>query len=87
MRRTLFRASTSRLGLFGLAQSQELTEHTSTHRALIQILSGECGFSRAGQQNLLKTGGLLNLPPNLPHDVKAATQFSVRLTLSKPEKD
>jgi quercetin dioxygenase-like cupin family protein len=83
--RTLLRMPNSRTVLFGFAEGQELTEHTSTQYALIQILSGECDFSLAGKSNLLKAGDVLYMPPNVPHAVKARTQFSMLLTLSKPE--
>jgi|ERR1051325_6826181 quercetin dioxygenase-like cupin family protein len=83
--RTLLRTPTSRAVLFGFAEGQELTEHTSTQHALIQILSGECEFSLAGKPHRLKSGDLLYMPPNLPHAVKATTQFSMLLTLSKPQ--
>ncbi len=82
--RTLLRTSFSRVVLFGFAEGQELTEHTSTQHAVIQILSGECEFSLAGKPHALKTGDLLYMPPNLPHAAKATTQFSMLLTLSKP---
>ena len=83
--RTLLRTGNSRTVLFGFAEGHELTEHTSTQHAVIQILSGECEFSLAGKPHLLKTGDLLYMPPNLPHAAKAKTQFSMLLTLSKPE--
>jgi quercetin dioxygenase-like cupin family protein len=82
--RTLLRTSTTRVVLFGFAAGQELTEHTSTQHALIQVLSGQCEFSLAGKPHTLKTGDLLYMPPNLPHAVKATEQFSMLLTLSKP---
>ncbi|MBU6411114.1 MAG: cupin domain-containing protein, partial [Verrucomicrobia bacterium] len=34
--RTLFRSENSRMVLFGFAEGQELTEHTSTRQALIE---------------------------------------------------
>src|SRR5674476_361944 len=83
--RTLLRTANSRVVLFGFAEGQELTEHTSTQHAVIQILSGECEFSLAGKLHTLKAGDLLYMPPNLPHSVRAITQFSMLLTLSKPE--
>ena len=84
--RTLFRTENSRVVLFGYAEGQELTEHTSTRHALIQILSGECEFSLAGKRHMLKSNDMLYMPPNLPHAVKATKQFSMLLTLSQPEK-
>src|ERR1022692_3541754 len=82
--RTLLRTENSRTVLFGFAEDQELTEHTSTQHAVIQILSGTCEFSLAGVPRNLTIGDLLYMPPNLPHSVKATQQFSMLLTLSKP---
>ena len=82
--RTVLRTANSRVVLFGFAEGQELTEHTSTQHAVIQMLSGECEFSLAGKPNNLKAGDLLYMPPNLPHAVRATKQFSMLLTLSKP---
>ena len=82
--RTLLRTANTRTVLFGFAEGQELTEHTSTQHALIQILSGSCEFSLAGVSRRLKAGDLLFMPPNLPHAVKATEQFSMLLSLSKP---
>ena len=83
--RTLLGTANSRTVLFGFAEGQELTEHTSTQHALIQILSGECEFSLGGRPHLLKAGDFLYMPPNLPHAVRATTQFSMLLMLVKPE--
>ncbi len=82
--RTLMRAASGRMVLFGFAEGQELTEHTSTQQAVIQILSGECEFSLSGKPHAMKAGDLLYMPPGLPHAVKATQQFSMLLTLLKP---
>lgn len=83
--RTLLRTANSRVVLFGFAEGQELTEHTSTQHAVVQILSGECEFSLGGRPHAVKAGDLIYMPPNLAHALKATTQFSMLLTLSKPE--
>ena len=82
--RTLLRTPTARVVLFGFSEGQELTEHTSTQHALVEILSGECEFSLGGKPHNLKAGDYLNMPPNLAHAVKATKQFSMLLTLLKP---
>lgn len=84
--RTLLRAENARAVLFGFAEGQELTEHTSTQHALIQILSGECEFLLGGKPHAMKAGDFLYMPPNLAHAVKATKQFSMLLTLFKPQK-
>lgn len=82
--RTLLSTPTSRVVLFGFAAGQELTEHTSTSHALIEILSGQCEFFLDGEPHSLKAGDLLYMPPDLKHAVKATQQFSMLLTLFKP---
>lgn len=82
--RTLLRTDSLRLVLFGFAEGQELTEHTSTRNALVQVLSGECEFSLEGKPHSLKTGALLFMPANLRHAVRATRPFSMLLTLFSP---
>ena len=69
-----------RLTLFHFAAGQELSEHTSKARALVQILSGTCAFSVGGAVHTLETGDLLHLPPGAPHSVTAPEAFSMLLT-------
>ena len=83
--RTLLRTVNMRVVLFGFAEGQELTEHTSTQSAIFQILSGECEFSLDGKPHAAKAGDLIYMPPNLRHAVTATKQFSMLLTLSKAE--
>ncbi len=82
--RTILNTAHSRTILFGFAEGQELSEHTSTQHALIQILSGEGEFSLDGKAHTLKAGAFLHMPPNLPHAVRAKQPFSMLLTLVKP---
>jgi quercetin dioxygenase-like cupin family protein len=82
--RTLLRTENTRVVLFGFSEGQELTEHTSTQQAVIQILSGECEFSLAGHPRQVKAGDMIYMPPNLAHAVKATKPFSMLLTLTRP---
>jgi quercetin dioxygenase-like cupin family protein len=82
--RTLFRTPGLRVVLFGFAEGQELTEHTSTQHATIQVLSGQCEFTLNGTPHTLKAGDYLYMPPNAPHAVRATERFSMLLTLFKP---
>ncbi len=81
--RTLLRTPVARVVLFGFAEGQELTEHTSTQHALVQVLSGECEFSLGDKLHSLKPGDFFYMAPGMPHAVKAAKQFSMLLTLFK----
>ena len=81
--RTLLRTPNNRMVLFGFSEGQELTEHTSTQSAVIQILTGQAELSLAGKLQVVKAGDLIYLPPHLPHAHNAITPFSMLLTLSK----
>ena len=69
-----------RLTLFHFAAGQELSEHTSTARALVQVLSGTCQFTVGPTVHTLKPGDLLHLPPGAPHALSAPEAFSMLLT-------
>jgi len=82
--RTVLRTTNGRVVLFGFSEGQELTEHTSTQHATVQILSGECEFDLAEKTHHLKAGDYIYMPPGLRHAVRSKTQFSMLLTLLKP---
>lgn len=79
--RGLLSAPGLRVTLFGFAVGQELTEHTSGSRAIIQILSGTSVWTVAGEVRALHAGSILHLPPGTPHAVRADEPFSMLLTL------
>ena len=79
--RTLLDAGRTRVVLFGFAAGQELTEHATPARAIIQMLSGRAEWTLAGKKRTLAAGDLLHLPPGQPHAVQAAEPFSMLLTL------
>lgn len=84
--RTVLATRELRVVLFAFAADQALTEHTSTSRAVIQILTGECEFTVAGEPRLLRAGELLHLPPNVPHAVRATGPMTMLLTLAPERK-
>jgi quercetin dioxygenase-like cupin family protein len=83
--RTLFHSSHTRMVLFGFSAGQELSEHSSTQHAIVQMLSGEADWTLGGEPRTLRSGDLLYMPPGLPHAVKARQEFSMLLTLTRHE--
>ena len=79
--RTLLDAERTRVVLFGFAAGQELTEHATPARALVQMLSGRAEWALGGEKRPLAAGDLLHMPPGLPHAVRATEPFSMLLTL------
>ncbi|MFA5057785.1 MAG: cupin domain-containing protein [Opitutaceae bacterium] len=75
-----------RVTLFAFAAGQQLTEHATPARALVQILSGACEFTLAGKKTPLRAGDLLHMPPGLPHAALATEAFSMLLTTIREAK-
>lgn len=79
--RTLLDAGRTRVVLFGFAAGQELTEHATPVRALVQMLSGRAEWTLGLEKRTLAAGDLLHLPPGQPHAVQAVEPFSMLLTM------
>lgn len=73
-----------RVTLFNFAAGQELSEHTSPARVLVQVMAGECEFSISGEPRLIKPGELLHLPPSAPHAVRAVTDMTLLVIQATP---
>jgi quercetin dioxygenase-like cupin family protein len=69
-----------RVTLFRFAAGQEMSEHTSSARALVQVLGGSGDFDFNGRTHRLKQGDLLHFPPKLPHAVRAVEDMTMLLT-------
>lgn len=73
-----------RITRFTFAPGQELSEHTSPARVLVQILAGNCAFTVGGRTHLLQAGDLLHVPPRLPHALRALTDLTLIVTQATP---
>lgn len=84
--RTILSTPELRVVEFAFAAGQELTEHTSTSRAIIQILTGACEFSVAGEPRTMRAGDLLHLTPKVPHALRATEPMTMLLVLAPERK-
>ena len=82
--RALLTAPSLRVTLFHFAAGQELSEHTTPARALIQVLAGRCEFTLPTGKQALAPGDLLHLPPGLPHAVHATEDVTLLITQATP---
>ena len=71
--------------LFGFDAGQELSEHTSSQMAIIQILRGEATVTLGDDSHELKGGSWLLMPPRLKHSVHANTPLTMLLLMFGPE--
>ena len=79
--RTLLQAPGVRVVWMGLDAGQELTEHTTPKRVLVQILEGTCEFQLGPDWQRLGPGDLVHLTPGLPHAVRALNRLAFLLIL------
>ncbi len=73
-----------RVTRFSFPAGQELAEHTSPARVLVQILAGNCAFTVGGRTHLLQAGDLLHVPPGQPHALRAVTDLTLIVTQATP---
>ncbi|HEY9878731.1 MAG TPA: cupin domain-containing protein [Leptolyngbyaceae cyanobacterium] len=68
--------------LFCLAAGTDISEHTSTRNAVVQVLEG-CGTLTLGGQDItLEPGVFVFMPANAPHALCAIENLAFLLTLS-----
>jgi len=69
--------------LFGFAPGQELSEHTASKPAVIQVLAGEGTFGLGDQVTSVGPGSWAHMDANLPHTVTATSTLVLLLTMFK----
>lgn len=79
--RTVFENETLGLTLFAFDVGQELTEHTSTRAAIIEVVEGEAEIRLDGDVHLLAAGAWIAMPPGMRHAIRATKPLVMALTL------
>lgn len=81
--RALHQDDLVKVTLFGFAPGQELTEHTSSKPAIMQVLAGEGSFGFGADVRSVAPGSWAHMAPGVPHTVTATTRLVFLLTLLK----
>ena len=79
--RTIYSDATIKAVLFGFDAGQELSEHTASRPALIQIVSGEARLTLGNDPVEARPGTWVHMPAGLPHSVEAITPLVMVLVL------
>jgi quercetin dioxygenase-like cupin family protein len=79
--KTLLDKKAGTLTLFAFDAGQGLSEHTSPYDATVLILEGEGRLTIGGEEIAAKTGELVIMPANVPHDVRAEQRFKMLLVM------
>ena len=70
--------------LFCLAAGTEISEHTSTRTATVQVIEGTGSLTLKGEPIALTPGMFIFMEANAPHALEAASNLAFLLTLSSP---
>ncbi len=79
--RTLLKKPTGTVTLFAFDEGEELSEHSTPHDALVEVLDGTVEITIGGEPHRVKAGGGLLLPANIPHALTAVTPFKMLLIM------
>jgi quercetin dioxygenase-like cupin family protein len=77
----VLRAESGNVTLFAFDAGQELSEHSTSFDALLQILDGKAEIIISGKSFHMQAGETIILPADEPHAVKATAQFKMLLTM------
>ncbi|MDP5337735.1 MAG: cupin domain-containing protein [Nodularia sp. (in: cyanobacteria)] len=69
--------------LFCLAATTDISEHTSTRNATVNVLEGRGILTLSGEDITLEAGVFVFMPAHAPHALKAAENLAFLLTLSE----
>lgn len=79
--RTIGKNKAGTLTVFAFAAGQELSEHTAPFDAWVQVLAGTVELTIGGAPVRAEAGEIVHMPADVPHAVKAVTDFKMLLTM------
>jgi quercetin dioxygenase-like cupin family protein len=79
--RTLHRDDRVKIVLFAFAGGQELSQHTASVPAIIEIVQGDVRVTLDSEEKEMSSGSWIFMEANLPHAVYAKTDAVMLLTM------
>jgi quercetin dioxygenase-like cupin family protein len=79
--RTIYRDDNVKIVLFGFSGGQELSQHTASVPAIIEILQGDARVTLDVEEKELSAGSWVYMEAKLPHAVYARTDVVMLLTM------
>lgn len=81
--KVLMKNDAGNVTLFAFAGGQELSEHTAPFDAMVLCLEGRATVTVGGEPTVLDAGEAKVMPANIPHAVRAESDFKMLLTMLK----
>ena len=85
--RTLVKKPTGTLTLFAFDQGEGLSEHSTPHDAVVEVLDGTVEIKIGAHLHTVQAGEGLLLPANVPHALSAVTPFKMLLIMIREPAD
>lgn len=82
---TLLKSRGGSVTLFAFDAGEGLSEHSTPHEAVIQILEGSARVTIGEQGHVASEGQALRLPAGVPHAVNAETPFKMLLIMLRDD--
>jgi quercetin dioxygenase-like cupin family protein len=79
--RTLVKKTTGTITLFAFDKGEGLSEHSTPHDAVVEVLDGTVEITIGGVPHQVSAGEGLLLPATIPHALSAITPFKMLLTM------
>ena len=79
--RTFYKDEQLKAILFAFAPGQELSEHTSTHPAVLHFLQGTAEVTLGTERLAAAAGTWVHMPARLPHSILAQTPVVMLLLM------
>lgn len=79
--RTLLKKSAGTITLFAFDAGEGLSEHSTPHEALVEVLDGTVEIRIGSELHRVGAGEGLLLPADVPHALKAETPFKMILIM------
>lgn len=83
--RQLAKAAGGSVTVFAFDEGEGLSEHTTPHDALLQVLDGVALIEIAGSTHQVGEGQIIHLPGGVPHAVQAEQRFKMLLVMVRSE--
>jgi quercetin dioxygenase-like cupin family protein len=71
--------------VFAFDEGEGLSEHTTPHDALLQVVDGVALIHIAGSPHLVGEGQVIELPGGVPHAVLAEQRFKMLLVMIRSD--
>ena len=81
--KTILKKPSGNITLFAFDEGEGLSEHSSPHEAIVQILDGKAEITLGGNLYTLHASQCIILPADIPHALKANERFKMMLTMIK----